>query len=212
MSNQATVPILYVGRKEREQDHLYGTGIVWLPGEVKDVPADKAPLLLRHTDVWIRADVQEKRNEKRMTVAATASRVSRAQEGRQVPWEAGGGPQSEQAQPNTVPTSPSQPPSPPRVQGRRERRPRSSRKSDVDRRRKPVDWEAIRADYLAGIKRVRRIAVLYGISAGRISQVAKREGWVYGALLPRIRAEAKRMVEAELVRQMLDAERAKRGR
>lgn len=49
-----TVAIEYVGKKEAgETDHLYGTGITWAaPGDVQDVPDDKAPLLLNHPDVW----------------------------------------------------------------------------------------------------------------------------------------------------------------
>jgi hypothetical protein len=50
----AMIPVKYVGKKETgEVDHLYGTKIVWsFPGEVKDVPENKVPLLLNHPDVW----------------------------------------------------------------------------------------------------------------------------------------------------------------
>lgn len=54
MTAATPVPLRYVGKKASgETDHLYGTGITWdKPGDVKDVPADKAPLLLNHPDVW----------------------------------------------------------------------------------------------------------------------------------------------------------------
>lgn len=48
-----SIPLEYVGMKDEESDHLYGTGIIWVgKGDIKDVPADKAPLLLAHPDVW----------------------------------------------------------------------------------------------------------------------------------------------------------------
>jgi hypothetical protein len=48
-----TVQIEYVGKKESEKDHNYGTGIEWIgAGDVKEVPADKWELMKKHTDVW----------------------------------------------------------------------------------------------------------------------------------------------------------------
>lgn len=46
------VPIRYVGSKPRRTDSVARTGLVWGPGEVHEVPAHAAQLLLRHPDVW----------------------------------------------------------------------------------------------------------------------------------------------------------------
>lgn len=54
---KATIPIGYCGLKEREVDHLYGTGLVWIKEErtVHNVPEDVASKLLRHADVYFDA-------------------------------------------------------------------------------------------------------------------------------------------------------------
>lgn len=46
-------PIKYIGRRESYRDGTYGTGIVWVRGETKSVPAAKAAQMLRHPDVWV---------------------------------------------------------------------------------------------------------------------------------------------------------------
>ncbi len=49
-----TIAIKYVGKKDAETDHLYGTGITWTGhGDVQQVPEDKAAFLLKHPDVWV---------------------------------------------------------------------------------------------------------------------------------------------------------------
>lgn len=43
----------YVGLKDRETDHLYGTGITWVgKGDIHDVPADAWEGMKNHPDVW----------------------------------------------------------------------------------------------------------------------------------------------------------------
>jgi hypothetical protein len=58
------IPIRYVGKKPEETDHTYGTGLTWTQEDnVKDVPADKAALLLNHPDVW--ADARAAKEQKK---------------------------------------------------------------------------------------------------------------------------------------------------
>jgi hypothetical protein len=53
MNTQTMVPVEYVGAKQSETDHLYGTGLVWSGrGDVQLVPADKWSQMKRHVDVW----------------------------------------------------------------------------------------------------------------------------------------------------------------
>lgn len=44
--------IKYVGKKDVEHDTVAGTGLVWGPGEVHEVPEAAALRLLNHPDVW----------------------------------------------------------------------------------------------------------------------------------------------------------------
>lgn len=64
MAGPKTIPIGYCGKKEQETDHLYGTGLVWEPDTIHDVPVDKAALLLNHPDVWFdtRSDKAKDKN------------------------------------------------------------------------------------------------------------------------------------------------------
>lgn len=48
--------ITYVGKKAQREDSVVGTGLVWRQGETLPVPVAAAALLLRHPDVWVRAD------------------------------------------------------------------------------------------------------------------------------------------------------------
>lgn len=40
-------PIKYIGAKPRFDDHLFGTGLSWAPGQTHGVPADVAATMLR---------------------------------------------------------------------------------------------------------------------------------------------------------------------
>lgn len=44
-------------------------------------------------------------------------------------------------------------------------------------KRPPVDWERIEIDYRAGVLSLAEIGKVYGVTKGRISQVASRDGW-----------------------------------
>lgn len=44
------VPIKYVGLRDTYSDHLYGSGVTWVQGEVQPVRAEVALLLLRHPE------------------------------------------------------------------------------------------------------------------------------------------------------------------
>lgn len=48
-----TVQVEYVGLKDEETDHLYGTGITWTgKGDVHAVPASAWEGMSKHPDVW----------------------------------------------------------------------------------------------------------------------------------------------------------------
>ena len=61
-ANQAqqdqAVGIRYVGVRDLHEDHLYGTRLAWLPGQVHNVDAAIAVRMLMHKDVYERADVE----------------------------------------------------------------------------------------------------------------------------------------------------------
>jgi len=71
-----TIPIKYVGLKETgDSDHLYGTNIVWKgPGDVQEVPEDKAKLLMNHPDVWKDAPKAAERKEDPLVAEAPQSK------------------------------------------------------------------------------------------------------------------------------------------
>jgi hypothetical protein len=55
-----------------------------------------------------------------------------------------------------------------------------------------ADWTLIEVDYRAGIKTLEQIGEEYGVTKGRVSQVAKKQGWTRDlAEKIRLRAEAK---------------------
>lgn len=51
---QATA-IQYVGRKAQFTDRLYGSGLTFLPGQVRAIPSTLARSLLRHQDSFVEA-------------------------------------------------------------------------------------------------------------------------------------------------------------
>ncbi len=52
-TKSSTVLVEYVGAKDSETDHLYGTGIVWTgKGDVQEVPAANWSRMKKHVDVW----------------------------------------------------------------------------------------------------------------------------------------------------------------
>lgn len=48
----STVPIGYCGKKPERADTVAGTGLVWTPDTVHEVPAAAAARLLNHPDIW----------------------------------------------------------------------------------------------------------------------------------------------------------------
>lgn len=78
-----SIAIRYVGKKEQMTDHLYGTGITWNgAGDVQDVPEDKAPLLLHHTDVW--ADARPAAARKKNPVGKAVDDVPRYRDSEEI--------------------------------------------------------------------------------------------------------------------------------
>lgn len=67
-----------------------------------------------------------------------------------------------------------------------------------------ADWDAVERDYRAGILSFAEIGKLHGVTKGRISQVAKKRGWVQD-LTEKIRRRAEEKLNAETV----NAEREK---
>ncbi len=53
-----------------------------------------------------------------------------------------------------------------------------------------ADWKVIGQEYRTGQGSISEIARRHGVSAQRIGQVAKRDGWVYGSHLPEIKENA----------------------
>lgn len=51
-----TVSIKYIGHRPEYTDGSYGTRITWSRGESKMVPADKARLMLKHPDVYVKGE------------------------------------------------------------------------------------------------------------------------------------------------------------
>ena len=78
-ANQAqqdqAVGIRYVGVRDLHEDHLYGTRLAWLPGQVHNVDAAIAARMLMHKDVYERADAVADR-----PVAGKANQVEQEQE------------------------------------------------------------------------------------------------------------------------------------
>ena len=77
-ANQAqqdqAVGIRYVGVRDLHEDHLYGTRLAWLPGQVHNVDATVAARMLMHKDVYERADAVADR-----PVAGKANQVEQEQ-------------------------------------------------------------------------------------------------------------------------------------
>ena len=71
---------------------------------------------------------------------------------------------------------------------------------------KKVDWDMLEVEYRAGIKSFQQLGEDYGVSKGRISQVAKKRGWTRD-LSERIRAKADAKVNEAAVNAELNAPR-----
>lgn len=57
-----TIPVKYIGIRERYADGIYGTMITWTKGETILVPAEHAVKMLRHPDVWVKGDRNDAKN------------------------------------------------------------------------------------------------------------------------------------------------------
>ena len=69
-----------------------------------------------------------------------------------------------------------------------------------------ADWTLIEVDYRAGIKTLEQIGDEYGVTKGRISQVAKKQGWTRD-LAEKIRLRAEQKVNEQLVNEKLNEPR-----
>lgn len=73
-------------------------------------------------------------------------------------------------------------------------------------KKQPIDWEAIERDYRSGIGSLSEIGARYGVSKGRISQIATRDGWDRD-LSAKIQAKAEAKLNDSLVNAELNAKR-----
>lgn len=69
-----------------------------------------------------------------------------------------------------------------------------------------ADWTLIEVDYRAGVKSLDQIGKDYGVTKGRISQVAKKHGWSRD-LAEKIRQRTEAKVNEQAVNNALNAER-----
>lgn len=69
--------------------------------------------------------------------------------------------------------------------------------------KKEVDWKAVELDFRAGVKSLEQIGLENGVTKGRISQVAKRDGWTRD-LKNRIKAKADARVNEAAVNKELN--------
>lgn len=68
-----------------------------------------------------------------------------------------------------------------------------------------TDWEGVEREYRAGQLSLSEIGAMFGLSKGRISQVAKRDGWTQD-LGARIKAQAISKLNEKLINAELNAE------
>lgn len=73
-------------------------------------------------------------------------------------------------------------------------------------KRAAVDWEAVERDYRTGLYSLSELGKAHGVSKGRISQIATRDGWVQD-LSAKIRAKAESKVNDATVNEALNAKR-----
>lgn len=76
--------------------------------------------------------------------------------------------------------------------------------------KKETDWSSIALHYRAGKRSLDDIGKEFGVSKGRISQVAKRDGWERD-LGPKIAAKAKAKVESEVAKEAAKHDPAKQA-
>lgn len=75
-----TTRIEYIGRKPQYTDHLNGSSLKFVPGQVRDLPEDLARKFLRQIDLFAKADeaaTQKQQDE----LGKTESTVTNAQQG-----------------------------------------------------------------------------------------------------------------------------------
>jgi hypothetical protein len=78
--------------------------------------------------------------------------------------------------------------------------------SEADK--KHVDWTLIEIDYRAGIKTLEQIGSEYGVTKGRISQVAKKQGWTRD-LKKKIQARTEAKLNEAAVNKELNKEKVR---
>lgn len=77
-----TIPVRYIGPKPTFTDHTYGSGLTWHSGEALPVRATIAEKLLRHYDVYQKADKVSRYLEPKEMTPEKVEDVNRKQEAR----------------------------------------------------------------------------------------------------------------------------------
>lgn len=74
--------------------------------------------------------------------------------------------------------------------------------------KRDIDWALIEVDYRAGVKTLEQIGADFGVTKGRISQVAKKQGWSRD-LSKKIRQRAEAKLAEQVVNETLNAPRVR---
>lgn len=62
-------PIKYIGQRPEYTDGTYGTYVRWTKGQTQLVPDDKAQLMLRHPDVYVKGSAKEAKDATEAVIA-----------------------------------------------------------------------------------------------------------------------------------------------
>lgn len=89
----SNVAVKYIGRREEYTDRLYGTGLAFTPGQVREVPEQISRKFLRHADLFERTvavpeQKQEKGTKKDSSTDDTAAKLELAEKKKQAEQEA----------------------------------------------------------------------------------------------------------------------------
>ncbi|GLK78028.1 hypothetical protein GCM10008171_32820 [Methylopila jiangsuensis] len=65
----------------------------------------------------------------------------------------------------------------------------------ASKRDKPIDWQGIERDFIAGVMSVREMARWYGVDEKAIRKKAQQSGWIRKQAAPHLRADRARPIE-----------------
>ena len=81
----SNVAVQYIGRREEYIDRLYGTGLSFAQGQVREVPEQVSRKFLRHADLFERAEAvpapkQDKPGKEDLPIDDTAAKLQKAEQ------------------------------------------------------------------------------------------------------------------------------------